>query len=338
MGRLSNETKSKIVALRQAGLSLGAIMKQLKVKKSTIRSVWQKYQLTGSVSNKAVIGRPKKLALTDVRRLCRTVIKSPKLSIASITSRLNSSICTPVCSKTVRRYLRTNKFHGRTSAKKLLLSPTTRLLRLRWCRDQLALLAFSPDFFNRVLFSDEVRFGISSDGPVWVWRKANERYRPQCTIGRSSVRQSIMYWGCISHDGTVTLARCSNNMNASEYIDALEGAAVQVASSEFGLVFMDDNAPIHRAHVVQEWKTRNGVGSLHWPAYSPDLNPIENIWGLIKNKIHSSPYPLATLAELDAAVQREWANLTPGYIKTLYSSMKRRLLACIRAHGFPTKY
>jgi hypothetical protein len=242
-----------------------------------------------------------------------------------------------VCSKTVRRYLRANKFRGRTSAKKFVLSPTTRLLRLRWCREQLALLTRSSDFFNRVLFSDKVRFGLSSDGPVWVWRRANERYRPQCTIGRSSIRQSIMYWGCFNHDGTVSLARCSNNMKVSEYIDALEGAAIQ-ASSEFGLVFMDDNAPIHRAHIVQEWKTRNGVDSLHWPAYSTDLNPIENIWGLIKNKIHSIAYSPTTLAELDAAEQRKWDNLTPGYIEQLYSSMKRRLLACIRAHGFPTKY
>jgi transposase len=59
MGRLRNETKSKIVALKQAGLSLGAIMKQLNVKQPTIRFVWQKYQLTGSVSNKTVAGRPK---------------------------------------------------------------------------------------------------------------------------------------------------------------------------------------------------------------------------------------------------------------------------------------
>jgi transposase len=77
-------------------------------------------------------------------------------------------------------------------------------------------------------------------------------------------------------------------MKSSEYIDVLEGAAILEASSEFGLAFMDDNALIHRAHIVQEWKTHNGVGSLHWPTYSPDLNPIKNIWGLIKNKIHSS--------------------------------------------------
>lgn len=179
-----------------------------------------------------------------------------------------------------RYYLRGNKFRGRTSAKKLFLSPSTRLARLRWCKEQLKLLARSPTFFNRVLFSDEVRFGLSSDGPIWVWRRANERYRPQCTIGRSSVRKSIMYWGCISYDGTVSLVRCTNNMKASEYIDTLEEAAIQVASSECGLVFMDDNAPIHRAHIVQEWKTRNGVDSLYWPAYSPDLNPIKKNLGL----------------------------------------------------------
>ncbi len=338
MGRLSVETRSQIVALKVAGLSWNKIGSQLNVKRTTMQSVWKKYQLTGSVSNKRVTGRPKKLTPTDVRRVCRIAIKSPKLSVASITSRLNKTVTAAVCSKTVRRYMHANKFRGRTAAKKLLISPTTRLARLNWCRQQLSMLARSPNFFDRVLFSDEVRFGFSSDGPVWVWRRANERYRPQCTIGRSSVRQSIMYWGCISYDGTVSLTRCTNNMKATEYIVALEGAAIQVASTECGMVFMDDNAPIHRAGLVTEWKQHHRVDSLNWPAYSPDLNPIENVWGLIKNRIRSSAHPPVTLADLDTAVRQQWDSLSPAYIQQLYASMTRRLQACIRAHGFPTKY
>ena len=338
MARITIEIKNQIVALKTAGLSLKKIMQQLKVKKSTIRSIWKKYQLTGSVSNKPVTGRPKKLTQTDKRRICRVVIKSPKLAVASIKSRINAVLTTPVCTKTVRRTLRANKFFGRSAAKKLLLAPSTRLARLRWCKEQLNLLARMPEFFNSVLFSDEVRFGLSSDGPVWVWRKANERYRPQCTIGRSSVRRSVMYWGCISFDGTVSLIRCSNNMKAPEYVDVLEGAAIQVASSEYGLTFMDDNAPIHRAKLVKEWKAFHHVNCLNWPAYSPDLNPIENVWGLIKSRIHSRSIPPVTLAELDTAVRREWNNLLPSYMQNLYLSMKRRLQACISVHGYPTKY
>ena len=61
MARLATEIKNQIVALKTASLSLRKIMQQLKVKKTTICSVWRKYQLTGPVSNKSVTSRPKNL-------------------------------------------------------------------------------------------------------------------------------------------------------------------------------------------------------------------------------------------------------------------------------------
>ena len=110
MARLTTEIKNQIVALKKASLSLRKIMQQLKVKKTTICSVWKKYQLTGPASNKSVTGRPKKLMQTDKRRIFRVVVRSPKLAVASVTSRINAVITTPVCAKTVRRTLRANKF------------------------------------------------------------------------------------------------------------------------------------------------------------------------------------------------------------------------------------
>ncbi len=44
-----------------------------------------------------------------------------------------------------------------------------------------------------------------------------------------------------------------------------------------GLKFVDDNAPIHRAKIVGDWKQKNGIAAVPWPAHSPDLNPIENV-------------------------------------------------------------
>ena len=42
-----------------------------------------------------------------------------------------------------------------------------------------------------------------------------------------------------------------------------------------GLIFMQDNAPIHKAKKVIEWFNENGIEVIHWPPYLPDLNPIE---------------------------------------------------------------
>ena len=57
------------------------------------------------------------------------------------------------------------------------------------------------------------------------------------------------------------------------------------ATPSFGLLFMDDNAPIHRAAVVNEWMENYGISRLMWPPYSPDISPIENLWAYLKRHL-----------------------------------------------------
>ena len=53
---------------------------------------------------------------------------------------------------------------------------------------------------------------------------------------------------------------------------------------------MQDNALVYTSHVVQKWlgdfSKENQIELLDWPAYSSNLNPIENIWKLLKDAIN----------------------------------------------------
>ena len=53
-------------------------------------------------------------------------------------------------------------------------------------------------------------------------------------------------------------------------------------------LFMDDSAPVHRAHTVENYKDQNEVTSMEWPAQSPDLNVMENIWLYMKRELQKS--------------------------------------------------
>ncbi len=76
--------------------------------------------------------------------------------------------------------------------------------------------------------------------------------------------------------------------------------------------------------------------ALDWPANSPDLNPIENLWVVVKRKMRNKRPKTAD--ELKATVKETWASITPQQCHKLITSMPRRIEAVIKAKGAPTKY
>lgn len=67
-------------------------------------------------------------------------------------------------------------------------------------------------------------------------------------------------------------------------------------------IFMDDNASAHTAKIIKEFKRQYRIISLDWPTYSLDLNPIENVWNLLKNRLQSRQPPPGTKDEIKQAV------------------------------------
>ncbi|KJZ68323.1 hypothetical protein HIM_12290 [Hirsutella minnesotensis 3608] len=119
--------------------------------------------------------------------------------------------------------------------------------------------------------------------------------------------------------------------------------------AEPGSVFAQDDAPTHTAYVVRdwlrEWAEENGIGLVDWPAYSPDLNPIENLWKIVKDKICDNHPELAALPKTNEAKQRlceaaveAWEEIEDKALKSLVESMPRRCAAVIKANGWYTKY
>ncbi len=75
---------------------------------------------------------------------------------------------------------------------------------------------------------------------------------------------------------------------------------------------------------------------LNWLANSPDLNPIEKLWGIVKRKmINKRP---KNADELRATVKETWASIPPQQCHKLITSMPRRIEAVIKTKGAPTKY
>ena len=101
-------------------------------------------------------------------------------------------------------------------------------------------------------------------------------------------------------------------------------------------VFQQDNAPVHTSGVVKEYLASRKATVLAWPAMSPDLSPIENLWNYVSRQVYKSTYP--TLDALWVAVQREWNAVPASLLADLYDSMPARCEAVIKSKGYPVNY
>ncbi len=140
----------------------------------------------------------------------------------------------------------------------------------------------------------------------------------------------------MSSAGVGPLCFLKTNVTAPVYQEILEHFMLPSADQLFkdaNFIFQQDLAPTHTARSTKSWLN---VGVLDWPANSPDLNPIDNLWGIVKMKMRNKR--LKNADELKATVKETRASIPPQQCHQLITSMPRRIEAVIKAKGAPTKY
>jgi transposase len=104
------------------------------------------------------------------------------------------------------------------------------------------------------------------------------------------------------------------------------------------VIFLQNNASVHKAKIVQEWFWKQPYSVMDWPAQSPDLNPIEHVWSILKRRLNLYSTPPKDLHELWNCVQEVYATITIDECQRLYASMPDRIAAVLEAKGRWTSF
>ncbi|GFX21923.1 transposable element Tcb1 transposase [Trichonephila clavipes] len=188
------------------------------------------------------------------------------------------------------------------------------------------------------MFTDELRFALEPDDKrIRIWCKQGTRNLPQNITEHHAFRGgSIMMWAGISLGYRTDLHIFKrHSVTAIRYQDEVLEPIVKLYAAAVGptFVLMDDNARPYRADIFDDYLESEGIARMAWPAYSPDLNPIENLWDALGRAVSSRFPPPATLIELETALQEEWRLLNSAVVDHLIESMVRRCKHCIQMRG-----
>ena len=338
MKATSPSKHSNIISLLQQGYSVCQIQSRTGVEKSTIGRIKKEVDMNKE-NNKG--GWPSKLSTHDNHAIIRQIFTGKLDNAVQATQFINSIIPSPVTPQTVRNMLHKNDFHSAPKKNCPLLCSDHHARHLQWAQIH---ANWTVEDWKRVLWSDETKVNrIQSDGKVYCWKGEGEPLSDRTT--NPTVKHgggSIMVWGCMGWNGVGKLVEVQGKMNADQYCEILDEGMVEsfekLEMEEEERIFQQDNDPKHTSYRAQKWFEDHNIQVLPWPAQSPDLNPIEHLWGHLKRQLKKYPTQPKGVHELWDRLVVEWNNIPPETCQKLIESMPRRIKAVIKAEGRHTGY
>lgn len=338
---ITHEQMVAIVTLYNAGHTVREISEYSGVKIRSVQRWLKRYRETGDAAILPVPrprpGRPKVVSPRTVNILKRQVERSPRKNARQVKLE-NPRLLGDVSLRTVQRRLHDDVGVRRyKSRRKPLVTLVQRGKRVAFARKY---GGWDINRWRKVLWSDESTFTVTGNRAGYVYRRpGSDPLDPKYLAPTVKWPDSIMVWGCFSYFGVGELVVLNRNvtMNQYNYYELLNDnlpAAFDKCKANY---FMQDGAPCHTAKSVRKWLDDCCVDYfMDWPGNSPDINPIENLWGLIKKELEGCD--TSSVKKLEAAVRQVWNDFPADKLHNLADSVPNRLREIIKHKGRPTRF
>lgn len=263
---------------------------------------------------------------SNVRRsLSNLALSHPKWLAIDLLRELEKRWSVKTSESTVRRVLAKSGIRKWTPTKQPLLTEEQKRKRVKWCQQHM------KTDWKKVIFTDESYFQTFRNC-LKMWGKI----KPSVQLPKWS--QKIMVWGGLSWFGVTALKICQRTVNSETYQGILHECLFESANQYYpnGYILQQDNATPHTSKSTRKFLEDNKITVMSWPANSPDLNPIENLWSVIKTRVEK--IDPENVSCLKSAINEVWNEISRETRESLIGSMEKRLQECIRLNGETLNY
>ena len=269
-------------------------------------------------------GRPNVLDERLISVIDDYISSDGRRSVSEIQSHLKANEHVTVSSDTILRTLKLLGFRYRPPKKRPNITAENKNNRLKFARSMLQ--AEVP--FRKIIFSDESRFCKDSDkGYVW-YRPGETNESIYANLEKFST--SVMIYGAIGYNYKSKLVISNGNIDSDMYQkNIIESGMLNKNPDDY--IFMQDGAPAHKSKSSLNWLRQKMNLLAIWPANSPDLNPIEHLWGYMKREVRKlNP---KNKQELINIIIQIWNNIPMEIINHLVDSFEERLKMVCNLNG-----
>ncbi|GFX48919.1 transposable element Tcb1 transposase [Trichonephila clavipes] len=153
-------------------------------------------------------------------------------------------------------------------------------------------------------------------------------------VVQSMQLSSSVVWSGIGYHSRTPLIRIAGTLNSHcDISEMVEPVVLPYLQGLATAIFQQDKALPHVERIDQWFFVNHQIELLPWPARSPDLSLIENMWSMVAQRLTRITPPAATLDQLWQRVEAAWSAVPQEHIQSLFESMPRRVAAVISNNG-----
>ncbi|KAJ5654775.1 hypothetical protein N7490_001778 [Penicillium lividum] len=328
--------RTKLIELKSIGWSYKEIHDRYpSIPISTIKSTWLRSDQKGpSQETLPRSGPPKKLNEEDKENILQAIDDNPCVKYDDLLTTVDHK----VCRDTIWRLLREENKRKWLRLRRPALTEEQARKRFEWAQR-------------------------SDESTIERGKGARREYtfnRPSTQIALRDIDAvdchkgiSQMFWAAFSGSGRRTGLiplfgdpdSPRGGVNRWVILELYQRVLPTLLNGVDGAIFQQDNASVHTAHVVRDWLADQDFEIMAWPPYSPDLNPIENLWSLLKAKIYElhpeirgMPDNDETLEFVISVAQEAWSYMDTDMLENLAVTMPHRVQQVLEHEGWYTSY